>query len=73
MDRQGFVKLATVAIGLLIFSFFVRGFSQLLVGRPTADYLQAPFALVGFALVVYCFVRATFDWLGVWQIEVGNE
>ncbi|MFC4541746.1 hypothetical protein ACFO5R_07375 [Halosolutus amylolyticus] len=69
MDRSGFVKLAVVALGLVIVSFFVRGFGQLLVGRPTADLLQAPFAIVGFLLLVYLFVRATLDAVGIWEVE----
>jgi hypothetical protein len=69
MDRSGFVKLAVVAFGLVILSFFVRGFSQLLLGRGVADVLQAPFAVVGFALLVYLFVRATLDATGIWPIE----
>ncbi|WP_254862732.1 hypothetical protein [Halovivax gelatinilyticus] len=73
MDREGFVKLAVLAIGLVILSFFLRGFGQLLVGRQNAEYLQAPFAVVGFGLVLYLFVRATLDWVGVWQIEATDR
>ncbi|WP_247000633.1 hypothetical protein [Halosolutus gelatinilyticus] len=69
MDRSGFVKLSVIAIGLVVASFFVRGFGQLIVGRPAADLLQAPFAIVGFALLVYLFVRATLDAVGVWEVE----
>lgn len=69
MDQQEFVRLAFVAIGLVVLSFFVRGFGQLLVGRGVAEYLQAPFAFVGFGLVVYLFVRATLDYVGVWEVE----
>ena len=69
MDREGFVKLAIVAIGLVIASFFVRGFSQLAFGREVADVLQAPLLVLGFAIFVYLFVRATLDAVGVWEIE----
>jgi hypothetical protein len=69
MNRVGFVKLALVAFGLVVLSFFVRGFSQLLFGRGVADVLQAPLAVVGFVLLVYLFVRATLDVIGVWSIE----
>jgi len=69
MDRSGFVKLSIVAFTLVIASFFVRGFSQLVVGRETAELLQAPFAAVGFVLIVYLFVRATLNVVGVWSIE----
>ena len=69
MDRSGFVKLAVIGIGLVILSFFVRGFSQLTFGRDVADMLQAPFAIVGFLIVVYLFVRATLDAVGIWEVE----
>lgn len=69
MDRSGFVKLAIIALGLVILSFFVRGFSQLLLGRGTAELLQAPFAVVGFVLLVYLFIRATLDAVGIWDVE----
>ncbi|MDQ2052325.1 hypothetical protein RBH26_17770 [Natronolimnohabitans sp. A-GB9] len=69
MDREGFVKLAVIGIGLVVLSFFVRGFSQLALGRGVAELLQAPFAIVGFLIVVYLFVRATLDAAGVWEVE----
>ncbi|NUB92147.1 hypothetical protein HTZ84_06835 [Haloterrigena sp. SYSU A558-1] len=69
MDRSGFVKLAVVGIGLVVLSFFVRGFGQLALGRDVAEVLQAPFAVVGFLIVVYLFVRATLDAVGVWTVE----
>ncbi|RQG95683.1 hypothetical protein [Natrarchaeobius oligotrophus] len=69
MNRSGFVKLAVVGIGLVVVSFFVRGFGQLAFGRGVAELLQAPIIVVGFALLVYLFVRATLDALGLWTIE----
>ena len=69
MDRSGFVKLAVVGIGLVIASFFVRGFGQLLFGRPVAETLQAPIITIGFGVLVYLFVRATLDAVGVWEVE----
>ncbi len=72
MDRSGFVRLAIVAFGLVGVSFFVRGFSQLVVGRGTAELLQTPFAVVGFVLLVYLFLRATLDAIGVWKVETGE-
>ncbi|WP_226006541.1 hypothetical protein [Natrinema salinisoli] len=69
MDRSGFVKLAIVAFGLVILSFFVRGTSRLVLGADTAELLQAPIAVVGFALLVYLFVRATLDAAGIWEVE----
>ncbi|WP_339103619.1 hypothetical protein [Haloterrigena salinisoli] len=72
MDRSGFVRLAVIGIGLVALSFFVRGFSQLAFGRDVADLLQAPFAVVGFLIVVYLFVRATLDAVGIWTVENGE-
>ncbi len=69
MNRDDFVALALVAIGLVILSFFVRGFTQLLVGQGTAQLAQAPLVLAGFGLLVYLFVRATLSKLGVWEIH----
>lgn len=69
MDRAGFVKLAVAGIGLVILSFFVRGFGQLVVGRDVAETLMAPFAIVGFLVIVYLFVRATLDAVGLWDVE----
>ncbi|WP_121743020.1 hypothetical protein [Natronorubrum halophilum] len=69
MDREGFVKLAFVGIGLVVLSFFVRGFGQLVLGRDMAELLQAPLAVVGFLIVVYLFIRATLDAVGIWTVE----
>ncbi|WP_436343677.1 hypothetical protein [Natronorubrum sp. FCH18a] len=69
MDREGFVKLAVIGIGLVVLSFFVRGFSQLALGRDVAELLQAPFAVAGFCIVVYLFIRATLDLVGIWEVE----
>ncbi|ELY82089.1 hypothetical protein [Natrinema pallidum] len=69
MDRSGFVKLALVAFGLVIVSFFVRGISRLVLGAAVAELLQAPLAVVGFGLLVYLFVRATLDAVGIWAVE----
>ena len=72
MDRAGFVKFSVIGIGLVVLSFFVRGFSQLAFGRDVADVLQAPFAVAGFCLIVYLFVRATLDAAGIWTVEEGD-
>lgn len=69
MDRSGFVRLAVIAFGLVILSFFVRGLSRIVLGVETANLLQAPLAIVGFVLLVYLFVRATLDAVGIWEVE----
>ncbi|MWV41181.1 MULTISPECIES: hypothetical protein [Natrialba] len=69
MDRQGFVTLAILGFALVIASFFVRGFGQLLLGRGIAEVLQSPIVFAGFGILVYLFVRATLDAVGVWTVE----
>lgn len=73
MDREGFVRLAIVGFVLVIASFFVRGFGQLLLGRDVAELLQAPLLVVGFLLLVYLFVRATLDAVGIWAVREGGD
>ncbi|THE64813.1 hypothetical protein D8Y22_11185 [Salinadaptatus halalkaliphilus] len=69
MNQSGFVKLAVIGFGFVIASFFVRGFGQLVIGRPTAELFQAPILLVGFGILVCLFVRATLDAVGIWEVE----
>ena len=72
MDQSGFVKLSLIGFALLIVSFVVRGLSRIVFRVETADLLQAPLAVVGFGLLVYLFVRATLDFVGLWPIERGD-
>ncbi|PGF18020.1 hypothetical protein CP556_19245 [Natrinema sp. CBA1119] len=69
MDRSGFVKLAVIGFGIVIASFFVRGISRIVLDVETANLLQAPLAIVGFGLLLYLFVRATLDFVGIWNVE----
>ncbi|WP_226041650.1 hypothetical protein [Natrinema sp. DC36] len=69
MDQSGFVKLAVIGFGIVIASFFVRGISRIVLDVETASLLQAPLAIVGFGLLLYLFVRATLDFVGIWDIE----
>ncbi|AEH38001.1 hypothetical protein [Halopiger xanaduensis] len=69
MDRAGFVKLAAIGFALVVASFVVRGVARLVVGRELAELLQAPLIFAGFALLVYLFVRATLDAVGIWPVE----
>ena len=72
MDRSGFVKLSFIGFGLVIVSFVIRGLSRIFLGIETADLIQAPLAIVGFGLLVYLFVRATLDFVGLWPVERGD-
>lgn len=69
MDQDDFVRLALVAFGLVILSFFVMGFTRIVLSTEVARLLGAPFGIIGFALVVYLFVRATLSAVGIWAIE----
>lgn len=69
MDRSGFVRLAILAVGIVLASFVVLGFARLLVPYRTAQAIAAPIGLVGFALLVFLFVRATLAAVGVRPID----
>lgn len=69
MNQQGFVKLAIVAFGLVILSFFVLGFSRTVFDFRTAQLLAAPIGFAGFGLAIFLFVRATLSAAGVWTID----
>ncbi|RKD97021.1 hypothetical protein [Halopiger aswanensis] len=69
MNRAGFVKLAAIGFGLVVSSFVVRGVTRLIIGSELAELLQAPLIFAGFALLVYLFVRATLDAVGIWPVE----
>ena len=72
MDQDEFVLLALVGLGLVISSFFVLGFSRVVVGFSTAQRLAAPIGVLGFGLVVYLFLRATLSAAGIWRIRPGE-
>ncbi|OVE86373.1 hypothetical protein [Natronolimnobius baerhuensis] len=69
MRKERFVLLTVVALGIVFASFVVRGVGQLIVGRDSAVLVSAPIAVIGFGMLVYLFVRATLDAVGVWTIE----
>ncbi len=52
MRRETFGKLATLALGLLLFSFVLMGLSRLVVSADTARLLSAPTMLTAGALVL---------------------
>ena len=72
MDRQGFVRLALLGIGLAVSSFVVLGVSRLVVDYRTAQLLAAPVGLVAFVLLASLSVRATLSVVGVWPIAEGE-
>lgn len=72
MDRSGFVKLSLIGFALVIVSFVIRGLTRIVFEVALADLIQAPLAVVGFGLLVYLFIRATLDFVGLWTIENGD-
>ncbi|MDZ7730088.1 MAG: hypothetical protein U5K37_02500 [Natrialbaceae archaeon] len=52
MDQDGFVRLSLIALGIIVTSFFVLGFSRLVMPFRTAQLLAAPLGVTGFALLV---------------------
>ena len=69
MNRERFVMLAVIAFGIVGLSFVVRGVSRLFVGSERAQLVSAPIAVLGFLLLVYLFVRASLDAIGLWNVE----
>ncbi|SDR41288.1 hypothetical protein [Natronobacterium texcoconense] len=69
MKREGFVKLAVIAFGIVFVSFGIRGVGQIIFGLEVARLLSVPVAIAGFLLLVYLFVRATLDAVGVWEVH----
>jgi hypothetical protein len=69
MNRNGFVKLALPAFGLILLSFVILGFSRLVLPYRTARMLTAPTTLLAFALVCYLLIRAVLSKLGVRKIR----
>lgn len=69
MNKARFVQLGFLAFGLVLVSFFVRGFSSLVVARTTAIALAAPFIFAAAALVIYLFVWGLLDLTGIRSVE----
>jgi len=65
LDRRLFPKLLVAVFVFAVVGFFVRGFSQLVVGVETARRLSLPFFLVGVALAVVAFVLSVLFKLGL--------
>lgn len=73
MDRQRFVELALLAVGLAVASFVVLGTSRLVLSYRSAQAIAAPVGLAAFSLLIYLFVRATLSAAGVWAIAKSEE
>lgn len=60
-----FPKLLVGAFGLAILGFFVRGFSQLVVGHESAELLAAPVFVTAVLLAAAAFVLSLLVKLGL--------
>ena len=69
MNRERFVMLAVIAFAVVGLSFVIRGVGRLVLGSEGARLLSAPIAIIGFLLLVYLFVRASLDAVGLWNVE----
>lgn len=69
MDQHDFVRLSLLAFGLVVLSFVVLGFGRIVLPFQTAQTVAAPIGLLGFALVVFLFLRATAAVIGIAPIE----
>lgn len=73
MDRQGFIRLALLGIGLAVASFVILGLSRLVMDYRTAQLLAAPVGLAAFALLASLSIRATLSVVGFWPITEGER
>ena len=69
MRRNTFVKLSTLALGLVLFSFVLMGLSRLVVSAKTAKLASAPTMLAAAALVVFLTLRSVLAVSGVQPLE----
>lgn len=65
LDRGLFPKLLVSVFVVAILGFFVRGFSQLVLGADAARRASAPFFLLGVVLATVAFVLSVLFKLGV--------
>lgn len=69
MQRSTFVYLSTLALGLVLVSFLIRGFTQFVVSPRTAALLSAPTMLVGGSLVVLLTLRSVLAVSGIRPLQ----
>lgn len=69
MDRIGFVRLTTVAFGLGLASFVVRGTTRLVASNGLARLLSAPLLFCAVALLAGLTVLAALDATGIRPLE----
>jgi len=69
MQRATFVKLAALALGLLLSSFVLMGLSRLVVSTRTAQLVSAPTMIMAAVLVVFLTVRSALAVSGLRPLE----
>ena len=69
MNEEQFVRVAIVAIVLVITSFVLLGFTRIVTDFRTAQSIGAPFGIAGFILLGFLFVRSTLAKIGIWPIR----
>jgi hypothetical protein len=69
MRQNTFVKLSALALGLVLLSFIVMGFSRLVVAADTAKLISAPTMLAGGALIVLLTVQSVLAVSGIRPLE----
>jgi hypothetical protein len=73
LQANRFLQLALGAFGLVIGSFVVRGFGQLVVSVETAQLLSTPLFLGGFGLAALAAVLSVLVKLGIVGLDVTSE
>jgi len=69
MDRNRFVTVSFAALGCVLLSFVVLGFSRLVLPYRTARLLAAPVFLVAVGLTAVAFAQAALVTLGGREFE----
>lgn len=69
MHQSTFVKLSVLALGLVLVSFLIRGFSSFVVPTQTSALLSAPTMLLGAVLIVFLTIRSVLAVSGVAPLE----
>lgn len=73
MRRSTLTKLSLLVFGLVLVSFIVRGFGQLLVGPRRATMVAGPIALLAAAVLLVVVALWGLGRVGVVSIEVASD
>lgn len=73
MRRSTLTKLSLLVFGLILVSFIVRGFGQLLVGPRRATMVAGPIALLAAAVLLVVVALWGLGRVGVVSIEAASD